>query len=116
MIFSTSRKSSNRLAEPEKTRDPLMGKVVKIVFSPTGGTAAVAEGLGTHLGEYVREIDLTDAHADFSRERVAEDEVAVIAAPSYGGRIPRLAAQRLEQVRADGARAVVVSVYGNRDL
>ena len=85
------------------------------MFSPTGGTAAVAEELGTHLGEYVREIDLTDAHADFSRERVAEDEVAVIAAPSYGGRIPRLAAQRLEQVRADGARAVVVSVYGNRD-
>ena len=92
-----------------------MGKVVKIVFSPTGGTAAVAEFLSAHLGEHVRGIDLTDAHVDFSRECVAEDEVAVIAAPSYGGRIPRLAAQRLAQMRAERARAVVVSVYGNRD-
>ena len=40
MISSTSRKSSNRLAEPEKTRDPLMGKVVKIVSAPPAANSA----------------------------------------------------------------------------
>lgn len=60
-----------------------MDRLVEIVFSPTGGTAAVAKVLSEHLGEQVRKIDLADAHADFSQENVAEDEVAVIAAPSF---------------------------------
>lgn len=55
----------------------------------------MAEVLSAHLGEHVRGIDLTDAHVDFSRECVAVDEVAVIAAPSYGGRLPRLTAQKV---------------------
>ena len=90
-------------------------KVVRVVFSPTGGTNSVASLLSSQIGEHDRQIDLTDAKLDFSREEMTPDEVAVIAAPSYGGRIPRLAAQRLAQVRGNGARAVVVSVYGNRD-
>ena len=93
----------------------MVEKVVRVVFSPTGGTNSVASLLSSQIGEHDRQIDLTDAKLDFSREEVTPVEVAVIAAPSYGGRIPRLAAQRLAQVRGNGARAVVVSVYGNRD-
>ncbi len=93
----------------------MMEKVMRVVFSPTGGTNSVASLLSSQIGEHDRQIDLTDAKLDFFREEMTPDEVAVIAAPSYGGRIPRLAAQRLAQVRGNGARAVVVSVYGNRD-
>ena len=45
-----------------------MDSLVEIVFSPTGGTAAVAKVLSEHLGEQVRKIDLADAHADFLRK------------------------------------------------
>lgn len=38
----------------------------------------------------------------------------MIAVPSYGGRVPGPAAQRLAAVQGNGARAVLVCVYGNR--
>lgn len=83
--------------------------VYTFLFSPTGGTAAVAEALG---GGQV--VDLTDRSRDFSAVALTADDVAVIAVPSYGGRVSKTAAARLAQVQGGGARAVVVCVYGNR--
>ena len=114
MISRVSRRLSNKPVRQAFMRKAVE-RVVRVVFSPTGGTNSVANLLSAQIGEYDRQIDLTDAKLDFSREQVTSSEVAVIAAPSYGGRIPHLAAQRLAQVRGNGARAVVVSVYGNRD-
>ena len=34
--------------------------------------------------------------------------------PSYGGRVPAVAVERLTMLRGQGARAVLVCVYGNR--
>ncbi len=36
------------------------------------------------------------------------------ALPSYGGRVPGIAADRLRKIRGNGARCVLVCVYGNR--
>lgn len=44
------------------------------------------------------EIDLTDAKEDFSAVAFARDDVAVIAVPSYGGRVPDLAAERIRRI------------------
>ena len=41
-------------------------------------------------------------------------DLVLIAVPSYGGRVPALAAQRLAAVRVHQARCVIVCVYGNR--
>ena len=83
--------------------------VYKLIFSPTGGTAAVAD---TWPGGRV--IDLTDGDTDFSAVVLTAEDVAVLAVPSYGGRVPEIAVQRLAQVQGGGARAVLVCVYGNR--
>lgn len=83
--------------------------VYKLLFSPTGGTAAVANALTD--GQIV---DLTDRNADFSAVALTAEDVAVIAVPSYAGRVPRTAAARLAEVQGGGARAVLVCVYGNR--
>lgn len=40
--------------------------------------------------------------------------MAVIAVPSYAGRVPAPAVQRLTAMQGNGARAVLVCVYGNR--
>lgn len=86
--------------------------IVQLVFSPTGGTARVAELLSEKLGETIRRIDLTDpALPDTGLDGSA---LAVIAVPSFGGRVPALAAQRLARIHADQARCVIVCVYGNR--
>ena len=37
------------------------------------------------------------------------------AVPSYGGRVPEIAVSRLKQMKGNGARAVLLVVYGNRE-
>lgn len=83
--------------------------VYQLLFSPTGGTAAAADALlaGTVL-------DLTDQDRDFSAVTLTAEDVAFIAVPSYGGRVPLPAVERLGKVHGGGARAVLVCVYGNR--
>lgn len=88
-------------------------KVYEIVFSPTGGTKKCADALARALGD-VEYVDLSDAKCDFASLAPGADDIAVIAAPSYGGRAPALAVERLGKVRSGGAECVVMAVYGNR--
>ena len=89
-------------------------KLYRIIFSPTGGTKKVAELLAHALAEDAAEIDLTDKNTDFAAIRLTPEDLAVIAIPSYGGRVPQLAVERISRLQASGARAVLVCVYGNR--
>ena len=86
----------------------------QLVFSPTGGTMKVAQAITKGWGAEVSTIDLTDAAADFSRYSFTADDLTLIAIPSFGGRVSALAAQRLSQVKGNGARCVLTCVYGNR--
>lgn len=89
-------------------------KLWQIVFSPTGGTQKAADLLcGGLRGEPVP-VDLCSSGADFSAFRPDCGDTAVIAVPSYGGRVPAAAAQRLLKMPGGGARAVLLCVYGNR--
>lgn len=87
---------------------------VEIVFSPTGGTGKVAHIIGTRLSENPKRIDLSDAKLDFTRCEITQQDMAVIAMPSFGGRAPAVAIERLRKIRGNGAGCVVVCVYGNR--
>lgn len=89
-------------------------KLYNILFSPTGGTKKVADYLTNALEGDVATVDLTDSKQDFDVVSLTKEDVAVISVPSYGGRVPAVAAQRLSRVHGNGARAVLVCVYGNR--
>lgn len=88
--------------------------VCQVTFSPTGGTQRVADIVSEGLGAVAERIDLTDPDLDLASVNLDEEDVVVISVPSFGGRVPALASQRLAQVRGGGARAVLVCVYGNR--
>ncbi len=83
-----------------------------ICFSPTGGTEKVAEFLTEVLAWKIAPVDLCDPQ--FAGVTLTSEDVAVIAMPSYGGRVPCTAVERLAMVKGNGARAVLVCVYGNR--
>ncbi|MGI6008042.1 MAG: 4Fe-4S binding protein [Ruminococcus sp.] len=89
-------------------------KLYGICFSPTGGTKKTADMLAEGLNGEIQSVDLTDSKTDFSGVSLTEDDLAVIAVPSYGGRVPGTAAERLSLIRGNGAKAVLVCVYGNR--
>ncbi len=89
-------------------------RVVQIVFSPTGGTQKVADIITSEWGKPVEKIDLSDPKTDFATVSMEKEDVAVIAIPSFGGRVPALATERLEKINGNQAMCVAVCVYGNR--
>ncbi|MCD8039586.1 MAG: 4Fe-4S binding protein [Lachnospiraceae bacterium] len=91
-----------------------MMKFYEIIFSPTGGTKKAADILSRSLSEEILEVDLCNREADFSKVSLSEDDIALIAVPSYGGRVPRTAVERLEAIAGKNARVILVCVYGNR--
>lgn len=89
-------------------------KVYEIYFSPTGGTEKVSNILsGVWEGEKIS-IDLCNMDDDFSYYNIADDDICIISVPSYGGRVPVTAVERLKNINGNGAKAVIVCVYGNR--
>lgn len=91
-------------------------KSVKIIsFSPTGTTLKVLEGIAQGLGvQTVEHLDMTPARARTGVIRELDGSLALIGTPVYMGRVPIQAVEPLRTIKAAGAPAVVVVVYGNR--
>ena len=89
-------------------------KTVEIIFSPTGGTEKAAHIISGCWGGEVEQIDLSDAKADFSKCSIDSVDMVLIAMPSFGGRAPAVAIERLKQIQGNGAKCTLVCVYGNR--
>lgn len=87
---------------------------VEIIFSPTGGTEKVAHILGGHGNENTVKIDLSDAKTDFTKCVIDKEDRVLIAVPSFGGRAPSVAIERLKKIAGNGAKCTPVCVYGNR--
>lgn len=88
--------------------------VVEIVFSPTGGTEKAARIIAGQWSDSPVKIDLSNAKTDFSRCVIREEDQVLIAMPSFGGRAPAVAVERLKQIPGNGAKCTLVCVYGNR--
>ena len=87
---------------------------VEIIFSPTGGTEKVAHIIGSHWSESTVRIDLSDAKTDFAKCAISKEDQVLIAMPSFGGRAPAVAIERLKKIAGHGAKCTLVCVYGNR--
>ena len=87
---------------------------VEIIFSPTGGTEKVAHIIGSHWSESTVRIDVSDAKTDFAKCAISKEDQVLIAMPSFGGRAPAVAIERLKKIAGHGAKCTLVCVYGNR--
>lgn len=90
-------------------------KTIEIIFSPTGGTEKVAKVFTECFNHETFRIDLCNYRQDFSKCEINSDDIAIIAMPSFGGRAPSIAIERLKEINGNGAECVLVCVYGNRD-
>ena len=82
-----------------------------ICFSPTGGTGRVADILAGRLGGEQQYIDLC---RDIGEITLTPEDVCLVSVPSYSGRVPEIAVRRIRRITANGAKAVLNCVYGNR--
>ena len=87
--------------------------VFKITFSPTGGTQKVADILAAELAQTSKTVDLLD---DVRETSFSTEDICVIAMPAFGGRVPSVCEQRMEKLRGNGAKAILVAVFGNRAI
>jgi len=93
-------------------------KQVKLVyFSPTGTTQKVLESIAKGINvEDVKHINLTLPEGAQQTIPPFSDELVVIGAPVYGGRLPAGAINRFKQLKASKTLAILIVLYGNREF
>lgn len=90
-------------------------RIVKIVFSPTGGTGKVVDMLAEAIPGSKIEIDLTEIRENYPADSIRPDDLVLIAMPVYGGRAPVLAMERFRALKGNDSKCLLIAVYGNRD-
>lgn len=88
--------------------------VYEITFSPSGGTKRVSNTFGEAFCKERTQVDLTDREKNFSEIEFTKEDICIVAVPSYAGRVPEIAIERLSEMTGNGALAILIVVYGNR--
>ncbi len=92
-------------------------RVKLIYFSPTGTTRKVLESIAAGIfHDAVEHIDLTLPGGNGGAVQFLPDDLVIIGAPVYGGRLPAEVVKRFREIKGDMTPAVPVVVYGNRDF
>ncbi|MEJ2168179.1 MAG: 4Fe-4S binding protein [Desulfobacterales bacterium] len=93
-------------------------KQVKLIyFSPTGTTQKVLESIAKGITvEDVEYINLTPPEGAQQTIPPFSDELVIMGAPVYGGRLPVVAINRFKQLKAGNTLAILIVVYGNREF
>jgi ferredoxin len=93
-------------------------KQVKLIyFSPTGTTQKILESIAKGITvENVEHINLTLSEGARQTIPPFSDELVIIGAPVYGGRLPVDAIKRFKPLKASKTLGIVIVVYGNREF
>jgi NAD-dependent dihydropyrimidine dehydrogenase PreA subunit/flavodoxin len=96
-------------------------KISTLYFSATGTTEKIVTGIAKRIAENYGEA-ITVNHMDFTlpeaREKELsfdEDTLVIAGVPVYAGRVPNVLLKFLNRISGNGATAVAVVLYGNRD-
>jgi ferredoxin len=91
-------------------------KSVKLVYySPTGTSKKIVESIVRGLAiQRVKRLNLIDPTPSNEKPQKSE-ELMVIGAPVYGGRLPIQFIDRLNLIKGNNTPAVATVIYGNRD-
>jgi ferredoxin len=94
-----------------------VNQVKLIYFSPTGTTQKVLESIAKGINiQDIEDFNLTLPQGAQQTIPPFTDELVIIGAPVYGGRLPVEAINRFKQLKASNTLAILVVVYGNRDF
>ena len=86
--------------------------IYAIYFSPTGGTEKIVTFIAEQFGVY-QSIDLCEKTSDLTND-FSEEDLCIIGVPSFGGRVPSIALERIKALNGNNATAILITVYGNR--
>lgn len=81
-----------------------------IFFSPTGGTEKIVRYMGANFSAPA-DIDLSLEISDYTMDKT---DFCIVGVPSFGGRVPNTAVQRLQNLHGNQTPALLIVTYGNR--
>lgn len=86
-------------------------------FSATGTTERVVTAIADRIAEgEAQRFDFTLPQARAAEKSFGPEDVVIFGTPVYAGRVPNVLLKYLETVRGNGALAVPVVLYGNRNF
>lgn len=91
-----------------------MENMTAVYFSPCGTTKTAVCSVSAGMGEIAKETDLTPLAAAGTEIFLGAEDVLVCGVPSFGGRVPLTALERIKNLHGNGTAAVAVVTYGNR--
>ena len=101
--------------------DNRIKRINTMYFSATGTTRKIVYGIGKKILENAGK-EVTVNNIDFTMPQVREEAVAfnekdivIVGVPVYAGRVPNILLKYLNSLTGNGALAVAVVVYGNRN-
>lgn len=90
-------------------------------FSPTGTTKKIVEGIAEGIAKKLSGNTVTNT-IDFTKKDIRDkaaafnkDDLVVLGVPVIAGRVPNVLLDYLNTVQGNGAKAVCIVLYGNRN-
>jgi len=99
----------------------LIKNINTMYFSATDTTKKIVTGIASKMTENIdrqmtiNNIDFTLPDARKKPVSFTEQDLVVVGLPVYAGRVPNVLLKYLNTIKGNGALAVAVVVYGNRD-
>lgn len=93
-----------------------MNSIQLIWFSPMYHTREIVRAFGASLARSLDSLPIEkhDISVNTKEMIFTDQDIVVIGAPVYAGRIPLLAAQRIQQIKGSNSAAIILASYGNR--
>lgn len=93
-----------------------MGKITAMYWSATGTTQKVVRAIAQELDAQYETFDFTLPAARAQGKAFGPDDVVVFGTPVYAGRVPNVLLKYLATVQGNGAKAIPVVLFGNRNF
>ena len=82
-----------------------------VYFSPTSTTERVVKHMGESFGS-MENIDLS--RRDMKNYEMEQGDFCIVGVPSFGGRVPGIANERLRKIKGDRTPVFLLVTYGGR--
>lgn len=97
-------------------------KVNTLYFSATGTTEKIVRKIAMNILKKMKNEIVTTSNIDFTSPKIREQfvsftekDIVIVGVPVYAGRVPNVLLKYLNSVKGNGALAIPVVVYGNRN-
>ena len=81
-------------------------------FSPTKSTEKITKTIAEEFTSY-QSFDLSKQNFEVTNA-FSKDDICIVGVPSYGGRVPAVALERMKNMKGHKTPAILVVSYGNR--